>query len=106
VVTTLGRMDQHAKNYLVALLHFPRTYKERDDFVRRIESQMDDWHPNLTSHARKQIQEMPQFYFCGVAVGKAYAHPQVTRVFCFFNFFYCFRVFFHCPLNTSLAAER
>jgi hypothetical protein len=76
VVTTLGRMDKHAKNYLVALLHCPKTYKERDDMVRRVEEDIESWQPNMTSLTKKQIQEMPQFYFCGISVGIAYAHPN------------------------------
>lgn len=76
IVTTLGRMDLHSRNYLIALLHNPVFPQDRDRFVKKLEYDIDHWHPNMLSKTKKQIQEMPQFFFCGVSVGMAFAHPN------------------------------
>lgn len=75
VVATLASMEPAAKNYLVHLLHNPRNFNERDTFVNLIERRMDHWDPTMSEVCRKQIIEMPEFYFVGVSVGMAYAHP-------------------------------
>ena len=75
VVTTLARMEPPAKNYLVALFHNPTTFQERDDFIKRVERRPEVWDPTMSEIAKKQIAEMPEFYFVGVSVGFAYAHP-------------------------------
>jgi hypothetical protein len=75
VVTTLARMDQSAKNYLVLLYHNPTTFQERDALIRQIEVRPDAWDPSMSEVAKKQIAEMPEFYFVGVSVGFAYPHP-------------------------------
>ncbi len=75
VVTTLARMEQSAKNYLVALFHNPTTFQERDRFIQKVERRPDAWDPCMSEIAKKQIAEMPEFYFVGVSVGFAYPHP-------------------------------
>ena len=75
VVTTLARMDQSAKNYLVMLYHNPTTFQERDALIRHVEMRPDAWDPSMSEIAKKQIAEMPEFYFVGVSVGFAYPHP-------------------------------
>lgn len=77
VVTTLAKMELPAVNYIVALNHNCRTFRERDAFIVGIERMMDRWTGRIgTEVCRKQIQEMPEFYFVGVGVGVAYAHPN------------------------------
>lgn len=78
VVVTLAQMEQAAVNYLVALYHNSRTFAERDAFVQQVERGIDRWvgRAGKTDVAKKQIQEMPEFYFVGVSVGLAYAHPN------------------------------
>jgi hypothetical protein len=75
VVTTLARMEQPAKNYLVMLFHNPSTFQQRDTFIRHVETRPDMWDPMMSEIAKKQIAEMPEFYFVGVSVGFAYPHP-------------------------------
>jgi hypothetical protein len=75
VVSTLASMEQSAKSYLIYLLHNPKTFAERDRFVNFIERRMDHWEPTMSEVCKKQIIEMPEFYFVGVSVGLAYAHP-------------------------------
>ena len=77
VVATLAKMELPAINYLVALYHNTRTFRDRDEFINNVECNMDAWcGPGSTELARKQIQEMPEFYFVGVSVGVAFAHPD------------------------------
>lgn len=78
VVVTLADMQPAALAYLVALFHQSFTMAERDRFVEDVERTVDrfvggDGNVEL---AKKQIQEMPEFYFVGVSVGTAYAHPN------------------------------
>jgi hypothetical protein len=75
VVSTLARMDQSAKNYLVLLFHQPKDFTERDAFISKIERRPDAWDPAMSEVAKKQIAEMPEFFFIGVSVGFAYPHP-------------------------------
>ena len=75
VVSTLASMEPSARHYLIRLLHNPRTFADRDTFVRLVERRMDHWDPSMNEVCRKQIIEMPEFYFVGVSVGLAYAHP-------------------------------
>jgi hypothetical protein len=75
VVTTLARMEQSAKNYLVMLFHNPKDFAERDAFISFVERRPDAWDPTMSEVAKKQIAEMPEFYFIGVSVGFAYPHP-------------------------------
>ncbi len=75
VVSTLASMEQAARNYLVYLLHNPKTFAERDRFVSTIERHLEHWDPAMSEVCKKQIIEMPEFYFVGVSVGLAYAHP-------------------------------
>ncbi len=74
VVTTLARMEQAAKNYLIMLLHNHMTFAERDTFINHIEKRPDAWDPTMSEIAKKQISEMPEFFIVGVSVGMAYAH--------------------------------
>jgi hypothetical protein len=74
VVSTLARMEQPAKNYLVMLFHNPTTFAERDTFVRHVERRPDAWDPTMSEIAKKQIAEMPEFYFSGISVGTAFGH--------------------------------
>jgi hypothetical protein len=77
VVVTLAKMERQAVNYLVSLNHNCRTFRERDEFIVNVERTMDRWvGRNGTEVCRKQIQEMPEFYFVGIGVGLAYAHPN------------------------------
>ena len=78
VVVTLALMQEPAVNYLVALYHNSRTFAERDAFVQHVERNVDRWVGRAAQQdvAKKQIQEMPEFYFVGVSVGLAYAHPN------------------------------
>ena len=81
VVVTLAKMEPEAVNYLVALYHNCRTFRERDQFVVAVERASDRWcgtgrGGGKREIALKQIQEMPEFYFLGVSVGVAYAHPN------------------------------
>ena len=75
VVSTLARMETPAKNYLVALYHNPKNFEERDKFIQYVERRPEAWDPNMSEIAKKQIAEMPEFYFVGVSVGFAYPHP-------------------------------
>ena len=75
VVSTLARMEQPARNYLIMLFHNPINFQERDAFIQHVERRPDLWDPNMSEIAKKQIAEMPEFYFAGVSVGTAYAHP-------------------------------
>ena len=75
VVTTLARMETPAKNYLIMLFHNPTTFQQRDAFIRHVEMRPDAWDPLMSEVAKKQIAEMPEFYFVGVSVGFAYPHP-------------------------------
>ena len=75
VVTTLARMEPAAKNYLIALFHNPHTFQQRDAFIKGVEMRPDVWDPTMSEIAKKQIAEMPEFYFVGVSVGFAYPHP-------------------------------
>ncbi len=79
VVVTLAKMEPAAVNYLVALYHNCRTFAERDRFIVAVERASDRWvgaSQGGRDVALKQIQEMPEFYFLGVSVGLAYAHPN------------------------------
>jgi hypothetical protein len=78
VVVTLADMQVPAINYLIALYHNSMCMADRDKFVEDVERNIDRWvgsscHVEL---AKKQIQEMPEFYMVGIAVGTAYAHPN------------------------------
>ena len=75
VVSTLARMETPAKNYLVMLYHNPNDFQERDKFIQDVEKRPDVWDSSMTQVAMKQIAEMPEFYFVGVSVGHAFAHP-------------------------------
>ena len=78
IVVTLGMMQDPAVHYLVALYHNSKTFAERDAFVQHVERNVDRWVGKAANQevAKKQIQEMPEFYFVGVSVGLAYAHPN------------------------------
>lgn len=75
VVSTLARMEPAAKNYLVMLYHNPTNFAERDAFIQSVERRPEVWDPTMSEVAKKQICEMPEFYFVGVSVGFAYPHP-------------------------------
>jgi len=77
VVSTLARMETPAKNYLVMLYHNPSNFQERDKFIQDVEKRPDVWDPVMSEVAKKQIAEMPEFYFVGISVGSAAAHPIV-----------------------------
>ena len=56
VVATLAKMELPAINYLVALYHNTRTFRDRDEFINNVECNMDAWcGPGSTELARKQI---------------------------------------------------
>ena len=78
VVVTLADMQQQALNYLIALFHNSLSMAERDRFVDDVERTVDRWigHAGNVELAKKQIQEMPEFFMVGVAVGTAWAHPN------------------------------
>lgn len=78
VVVTLGLMKTPAVNYLVALYHNCLDFTERDNFIVGVERSINQWVGQCDNpeYAKKQIQEMPEFYFAGVSVGLAYAHPN------------------------------
>lgn len=82
VVSTLARMEQPAKNYLVMLYHNPTTFAERDTFIRHIEKRPDAWDPTMSEIAKKQIAELPEFFFVGVSVGYASSHPLQGDTVC------------------------
>jgi hypothetical protein len=82
VVSTLARMEQPAKNYLVLLYHNPRTFQERDEFIRHIERKPEAWDPSMSEVAKKQLAELPEFYFVGVSVGFGYPHPLSGDTVC------------------------
>jgi hypothetical protein len=75
VVTTLARMETPAKNYLIALFHNPINFQDRDTLIRFVERRPEVWDPTMSEVAKKQIAEMPEFFFVGVSVGFAYPHP-------------------------------
>lgn len=75
VVSTLARMETPAKNYLILLYHNPTNFQERDAFIQHVERRPDVWDPTMSEIAKKQIAEMPEFYFVGVAATFAYPHP-------------------------------
>lgn len=75
VVSTLASMEQSAKHYLLYLLHNPKTFADRDRFINLLERRIDHWDSAMSEVCKKQIIEMPEFYFVGVSVGLAYAHP-------------------------------
>ena len=78
VVVTVAEMERAAVNYLIALYHNARTMRERDTFIRDVELTVDHFVTSAVNpdHAKKQIQEMPEFYAVGVSVGHAFAHPN------------------------------
>lgn len=78
VVVTLADMQQPAVNYIIALYHNSMCMADRDKFIEDTERNIDQWVGTScnTELAKKQIQEMPEFYMVGVAVGTAYAHPN------------------------------
>lgn len=78
VVVTAADMEHAAMNYLVCLYHNSRFMRERDEFVQNVERNIDLWvtKANNAQHAKKQIQEMPEFFMVGVSVGHAFAHPN------------------------------
>ena len=78
VVVTLALMQAPAVNYLVALYHNCFNFTERDAFILDVERSITNWVGKCENveFAKKQIQEMPEFYFVGVSVGMAYAHPN------------------------------
>lgn len=79
IVVTLAKMEPSAVNYLIALYHNARTFRERDQFILAVERAGERWCSTRAGNreiALKQIQEMPEFYFLGVSVGLAYAHPN------------------------------
>jgi len=78
VVVTLADMQPQAINYLIALYHNSLTNGERDRFVDDVERTIDRWLGPVGNLelAKKQIQEMPEFFMMGVAVGTAWAHPN------------------------------
>jgi hypothetical protein len=82
VVSTLARMEQPAKNYLVYLFHNPATFKERDTFIKHVEKKPEAWDPTMSEIAKKQIAEMPEFFFVGVSVGYGAAHPLSGDTVC------------------------
>ena len=78
VVVTLAEMQPAAVNYLIALFHNSFTMMDRDRFIEDVERNVDRWigpTGNLEV-AKKQIQEMPEFFAVGVSVGTAWAHPN------------------------------
>jgi len=78
VVVTLAEMQPAAVNYLIALYHNSITMADRDKFVDDVERTIDRFvgpTGNL-EFAKKQIQEMPEFFMVGVSVGTAWAHPN------------------------------
>lgn len=78
VVVTLADMQPQALNYLIALYHNCFSMSDRDRFVEDVERTVDRWIGPLGNYelAKKQIQEMPEFFALGVAVGTAWAHPN------------------------------
>jgi hypothetical protein len=82
VVSTLARMETPAKNYLIQLYHNPRTFQERDEFIRHIERKPEAWDPSMSEVAKKTISEMPEMFFCGVSVGHAFPSPLSGDTVC------------------------
>jgi hypothetical protein len=78
IVVTLAEMQPAAVNYLVALYHNCLNMAERDRFVEDVERTVDRWVGPMGNLelAKKQIQEMPEFFMVGVSVGTAWAHPN------------------------------
>jgi len=58
VVSTLASMEPSARHYLIRLLHNPRTFADRDAFVRLVERRMDHWDPSMNEVCRKQIDKL------------------------------------------------
>jgi hypothetical protein len=75
-------METPAKNYLIYLLHNHTTFQERDTFIRSVERRPEAWDVTMSEVAKKQIAEMPEFYFVGVSVGFAYPHPLSGDTVC------------------------
>ena len=82
VVSTLAAMEPVARNYLIYLWHNPKTFAERDAFIKFVERRLDHWEPAMNETGRKQIAEMPEFYFSGISVGTAHAHPLSGDTVC------------------------
>lgn len=78
VVVTVAEMEKAAMNYLIYLYHNSFGVRDRDRIVNEVEQTVDYWVTKAVNleHAKKQIQEMPEFYLVGVSVGTAYAHPN------------------------------
>jgi hypothetical protein len=78
VVVTLADIQPAAMNYLIALYHNSFTMSDRDKLVEDVERTVDRFIGPLGNLdlSRKQIQEMPEFFMVGVAVGTAWAHPN------------------------------
>ena len=78
VVVTVAEMERAAMNYLIYLYHNSLTMRDRDQIIMGVENTIDYWVTNAVNpdHAKKQIQEMPDFYAVGVSVGSALAHPN------------------------------
>jgi hypothetical protein len=78
IVVTLADIQHTALNYLIAYYHNCLNMKEKDKFVEDVERTIDRWVGGAgnVELAKKQIQEMPEFFMVGVSVGTAWAHPN------------------------------
>lgn len=78
IVVTLADIQPSALNYLIALYHNCLSMADRDKFVEDVERTVDRWVGGMgnVELAKKQIQEMPEFFMVGVSVGTAWAHPN------------------------------
>jgi hypothetical protein len=76
IVVTLADIQPSALNYLIALYHNCLSMADRDKFVEDVERTVDRWVGGMgnVELAKKQIQEMPEFFMVGVSVGTAWAH--------------------------------
>lgn len=82
VVTTYANMSEAAQYWLMRLYNNTKDMKDlqgclNDKLVHRGGPNADEsGFSQLTNIEQQQINQLPQFYFMGVSLGVAYAHPD------------------------------
>ena len=75
VITTYNGMSLAAQYWLMRLYNNSKSARDIRFYVHEQLKHVGT-NPELKAHERQQIDTMPQFYFQGVALGVAHAHPD------------------------------